>query len=123
MASSQLPKFPKFFQEILHDKGLSDAESIGSFLYPRLNGLPHPRRLLNMEAAAQAVVAAIAAQYPIILWGDYDVDGVTGTSLLHLFFRALGVTTRWYIPDRFTDGYGVSLAAFNREFSDLYASI
>lgn len=98
---------------------MTDAEGIQAFLYPRLDTLPHPRRILNMAAAADAVVTAIEAAEPIILWGDYDVDGVTGSSLLHLFFRAVGVTARWYIPDRFSDGYGVSLAAFNREFSDL----
>ncbi|MDR0476938.1 MAG: DHH family phosphoesterase, partial [Desulfobulbaceae bacterium] len=119
MATSQLPKFPNFFQEILHDKGMTDAESIDGFLHPRLDKLPHPTRILNMDAAAAAVVAAIETAEPIIIWGDYDVDGVTSTSLLYLFFRALGVTARWYIPDRFADGYGVNLAAFEREFANL----
>lgn len=119
MNIGQALKFPKFFQEILDDKGMTDADGIRGFLYPTLDKLPHPRRLLSMEEAAAAVTAAIEAAEPIILWGDYDVDGVTGTSLLYLFFRALDVTARWYIPDRFADGYGVSLAAFDREFSDL----
>jgi len=121
MATNQtiLPKFPKFFQEILNDKGVTDTESVLAFLYPRLDKLPHPKKILNMETAAKAVAETIEASIPIILWGDYDVDGVTSSSLLYLFFRALGVTARWYIPNRFTDGYGVSLAAFDREFADL----
>jgi len=118
-SKTQLPKFPKFFQEILDDKGINNPEAIARFLYPRLDNLPHPKQILNMETAATAAVTAIEESIPIVLWGDYDVDGVTGTSLLYLFFRALGVTARWHVPDRFVDGYGVSIAAFDREFSDL----
>ncbi|MDR3088881.1 MAG: DHH family phosphoesterase [Desulfobulbaceae bacterium] len=113
---SAFPQIPPFFEKILNDKGLNNPEQIRRFLYPRLENLPHPKEILNMAAAAEAVLDAVSRHVPIILWGDYDVDGVTGVALLHLFFQAVGVSVRWYIPDRFIDGYGVSLAAFERQF-------
>ena len=111
-------ELPRFMQEILQSKGLIDPEAIENFLYPRLDQLRNPFLMLHMPEAAEIVVRAIIDRTPILLWGDYDVDGVTGTALLVLFLRELGVETTWYVPDRFTEGYGLNISSFQNHFAE-----
>ncbi len=68
--------------------------------------------MLNLPAAARLVVEYITAKKQIIIWGDYDVDGTTGTALLVNFFRELGTEVRWHIPDRMKEGYGLNSSWF-----------
>ena len=63
--------------------------------------------MLNLPAAARLAVEYMIAGKQIIIWGDYDVDGTTGTALLVNFFRELGTGVRWHIPDRIHEGYGL----------------
>jgi single-stranded-DNA-specific exonuclease len=97
---------PPFLVNLLNSRGV-EAEGFSRFLYPRLADLPHPGKMKNLTAAARLTVAAIRADRPIVIWGDYDVDGTTGTALLVHFFRELGVEVTWYIPNRLNEGYGL----------------
>ncbi|MDX2224537.1 MAG: single-stranded-DNA-specific exonuclease RecJ [Rhodospirillaceae bacterium] len=85
------------------------------FLKPTLRALmPDPSRLIDMDAAAARLVAAIEAGEPIAVFGDYDVDGGTSSALLVRYFRALGVEILAYIPDRAAEGYGPNAPALLR---------
>ena len=73
-----------------------------------LSNLPHPSTFKDMEKATHRIVQAIHRGEKIVLIGDYDVDGVTSTTLMKLFFNEIGVELEWIIPNRFRDGYGLS---------------
>jgi single-stranded-DNA-specific exonuclease len=73
-----------------------------------LKDLPHPHTFKDMQKATDRIVSAIAQKEKIVIIGDYDVDGVTATTLLKLFFDEIGTSVEWIIPNRFKDGYGLS---------------
>jgi single-stranded-DNA-specific exonuclease len=92
--------------------GLDDTET---FLRPTLRDLlPDPARLKDMETGAARLATAVRDGERIAVLADYDVDGATSAALLKRFFAALGVDLRVYVPDRLTEGYGPSVAAFER---------
>jgi len=74
-----------------------------------LKDLPHPSQFKDMERATARIVTAIEQGEKITIIGDYDVDGVTATTLMHRFFGAIAYPVAWIIPNRFRDGYGLSL--------------
>ncbi|CAA6826846.1 MAG: Single-stranded-DNA-specific exonuclease RecJ (EC [uncultured Sulfurovum sp.] len=73
-----------------------------------LANLPKPSAFKDMDRAVARIVKAIHTNEKIMLIGDYDVDGVTSTTLINMFFRDIGVELEWIIPNRFKDGYGLS---------------
>jgi len=105
---------PEAVARVLAARGI-DCDAAPAFLDPRLrDALPDPARLAGMAAAAARLAAAVVGGEAIALFGDYDVDGATGTALLARAFAALGVPVRVYIPDRMTEGYGPTAAAMLR---------
>ena len=73
-----------------------------------LADLPKPSTFKDMDKATTRIVQAIHRGEKIVLIGDYDVDGVTSTTLMKMFFNEIGVELEWIIPNRFKDGYGLS---------------
>ena len=73
-----------------------------------LANLPKPSEFKDMNRAVARIVKAIHTGEKIMLIGDYDVDGITSTTLMAMFFRDIGVELEWIIPNRFKDGYGLS---------------
>lgn len=73
-----------------------------------LKDLPHPSTFKDMQKATLRIVDAIKNKEKITIIGDYDVDGVTSTALMKLFFDEIGYPVEWIIPNRFRDGYGLS---------------
>ena len=72
--------------EILYRRGVTSVEALREYLYPQLASLPDPFSMLGMKEAVTRVVEARLAGHPLYIHGDYDVDGITSTSLLHAFF-------------------------------------
>ena len=97
--------------QILVNRGVRDASTAKRFLQPRLDDLPDPLALAGMKAAADRLHKALKEDERIALFGDYDVDGTTGTAILAKFFRLVGRDPLIRIPHRMTDGYGLSVAA------------
>jgi single-stranded-DNA-specific exonuclease len=79
-----------------------------------LTHLPHPSTFKDMDRATKRIVKAIKKQERIVLIGDYDVDGVVSTTLIKDFFDRIGVELEWIIPNRFRDGYGLSVQIIER---------
>ncbi|MBF0099206.1 MAG: single-stranded-DNA-specific exonuclease RecJ [Magnetococcales bacterium] len=102
------------FAAILADRGLDDAQAVEAFLQPRLQHLPDPATMLDMDKAVARLVRAVESGESVAIFGDYDVDGVTSSSLLVRYFRALALPVRVYIPDRLTEGYGPNPAAMQQ---------
>jgi len=94
--------------EHLAKQGICSDKELTAFLFPKLKDLPSPFLMKDMDKAVHLVQEAIAGKYHVLVWGDYDVDGVSGTALLILFFRHLGVNVGYHIPNRTTEGYGLN---------------
>lgn len=98
---------PLMFSVLLWQRGITTSAEAMDFLHPRLADLPSPYLMKDMKKAVSLVVNAIDNNWPICIHGDYDVDGVSATALLALFFRNLHVRPICYQPDRLTEGYGL----------------
>ena len=96
---------------LMVNRGISDPAAAKSFLSCDLSTVSDPGMYCHMDRAVNRVRTAIAANENIVIFGDYDVDGVTGTALLYLVLKGLGANVRSYIPDRISEGYGLNAAA------------
>lgn len=94
--------------QVLYNRGLTDPETAKAFLTAGREQILDPFLLKDMDKAVALIQAHLQSGEPIMVYGDYDVDGVTGTTILVLALRALGATVDYYIPDRFTEGYGLN---------------
>ncbi len=97
--------------QCLVNRALTDVEEAGRFLQPRLKDLSHPLEVPNMEAAVDRLFQAREAGEGIVIFGDYDVDGVTSMALLMEVMEEFGWQLNFYLPHRRNEGYGLSLAA------------
>jgi single-stranded-DNA-specific exonuclease len=100
-------EIPLIIAELLLARGIRSAGEAALFLDPRIEHLLDPFSMLGMDRAVARVQQAIAAQEPILIYGDYDVDGTTATVLLKTAIEMLGGTTRFHIPHRLREGYGM----------------
>lgn len=92
---------------ILVNRNFLTASDAGDFLTVSLQNLRPPSSLIDMEAAVNRIYAAISSNQKILIFGDYDVDGVTSTVLLLEFLRYTGVDVAYYIPHRINEGYSI----------------
>ena len=105
---------PPFVARLLFSAGLRESGAIGRFLQPRLRTLSDPNLLPGMAAAVARLEAALRARQRIVLYGDYDVDGVASLALLHRVLAAYGGNTACFLPLRAGEGYGLSAAGLER---------
>jgi single-stranded-DNA-specific exonuclease len=105
--ASQL-KISPLFAQCLINRGFSEPSAIQNFLQPRLKNLADPFLLPNMDAAIERLLRAREQNKPLVIFGDYDVDGVTSTALLLEVLRLLGWRVEFYLPSRMDEGYGLS---------------
>lgn len=111
---SQELKLSPLVAQVLIARGLSTAQDAREFLTARLSDLFEPSRLPGIDDAADRIVAAIQAQRRITIYGDYDVDGVTATSVLWHCLSLAGATVDYYIPCRMEEGYGLNSEALRQ---------
>jgi single-stranded-DNA-specific exonuclease len=97
--------------QILLNRGISDPESCREFLRPTPKGLADPALIPNLKVAAERIARAIRDKEKIVVYGDYDVDGITATSILWHAIRTLGGEVDYYIPHRIDEGYGLNAEA------------
>ena len=97
--------------QCLLNRGLLEPAAIRDFLEPRLKHLADPFLLPNMDAAVQRLLRARQAGEAVVIFGDYDVDGVTSTTVLREVLGQLGWQVQSYLPDRLAEGYGLSREA------------
>ena len=94
--------------QCLLNRGFSEPATIGPFLAPRLKNLADPFLLPNMACAVDRLMLAHEREEPLVIFGDYDVDGVTSATLLLEVLRRLGWRASAYLPNRMEEGYGLS---------------
>jgi len=105
---------------LLISRGYDDASSARSFLTPNNKQIHEPFLMLGMREAVARLEQAIDNQEPILIYGDYDVDGTTGTAVLLRALKLLGALTGFHVPHRFTEGYGIQQAALERARNEGY---
>lgn len=106
--------FPKIVLQILMERGYDSLEAINNFLDPDARGLYDPNFMHDMELGVDRIQQAIMNGEKIVIYGDYDVDGITSTALMYETLEELGAEVEYYIPDRFKDGYGPNVEVYKR---------
>lgn len=107
-------RLPALVAQVLVARGHTSGESATAFLQSRLMDLHEPDLMPNLSEAADRIVAAARSGRRITIYGDYDVDGVTATSLLWHCLRLAGATVDYYIPHRMEEGYGLNCEALRQ---------
>lgn len=99
----------QLFEKLLEQRGLNDPDAQQLFLHPAYEATKHdPWLLPDMDAAVERLIEARDKKHHVVIYGDYDIDGLTATTLLHDAFRAFGIEVATFIPNRFVEGYGLS---------------
>src|ERR1700680_1608991 len=104
-------KISPLVAQILLNRGISQPEAAQEFLSPSLKLLADPQLLPGLPAASQRIAKAIRDREKIVIYGDYDVDGITATAILWHAMTLLGGVVDTYIPHRIDEGYGLGADA------------
>ena len=94
---------------LLVQRGVKTFEEARTFFRPSLDDLFDPFRMKDMDKAIARIMQAIAGNERIMVYGDYDVDGTSAVSLVYTFLHNFHPELDFYIPDRYTEGYGISI--------------
>ena len=101
-------KIHPVFCELLVKRGIETYEDAHRFFRPQLSHLHDPFLMKDMDKAVERIAKALTNKEKILVYGDYDVDGTTSVALIYAFFKPMYPHIEYYIPDRYTEGYGVS---------------
>ncbi len=99
---------------LLISRGYETEEKAYKFLNPSIEDLHEPYLLKDMKTAVHRILKAIENGEKILVWGDYDVDGTTGTVVLRKALEILGANSGFHVPHRFTEGYGINIPALEK---------
>lgn len=113
---SSRSNIPAVMAKAFINRGILDADEVREFLNPRLSDLHDPETLPDIAKAAERVRRAALANQKVVVYGDYDVDGVSGAALLVQFLKLLNMDVAYYVPHRIREGYGLNANAI-REFT------
>ncbi len=113
---NELAEYPALAQTLLKNRGIVTLEASEKFLNPNYErDIYNPFLILGMERAVERILRAIDANEKIIIFGDYDCDGIPGSVVMHDFFKKIGYTNfQNYIPHRNNEGYGLNIPAVEK---------
>ncbi len=104
--------------QVLANRGIDQIDQAHRFLHPSLSHLHSPFLMKDMEKAVDRIIKALSRNEPVLIYGDYDVDGITSTAIMLLFLQTLQYACRHHIPHRIKEGYGLhpdTVATFAQE--------
>ncbi|MGE5614368.1 MAG: single-stranded-DNA-specific exonuclease RecJ [Bacillota bacterium] len=104
----------RLLARVFASRGITSAEYVRDFLNPDISHMHDPFLMDGMDRAAGRIAKAINDRENILVFGDYDVDGVAGTSILYNFLASKGANVRYCLPDRIQDGYGLTMSAVEK---------
>ena len=107
-------KVPKVISDLLVLRGIKSFPEAKEFFRPQLNQLFDPFLMKDMEKAVNIIFEALENNMKIMIYGDYDVDGITSVAIIYLFFKKFDLEPLRYIPDRYKEGYGLSIDAIKK---------
>ena len=116
-ALAQAAHIPEVLAGLLIARGIDTAQAAWAFLNPNADQLHDPFLMLGMGRAVERLEQAIAAREPILLYGDYDVDGTTAVVLLKTAIEMLGGVARYHVPHRLNEGYGMRSAVLESAYA------
>jgi single-stranded-DNA-specific exonuclease len=105
---------PSLVAALLVARGVTQPDAVKAFLSGGLTDLRDPETLPGVPEAADRILAAVKAGRQIVVYGDYDADGMTATAILVGCLEALDANPRWYVPNRFEEGYGLNAEALEK---------
>jgi single-stranded-DNA-specific exonuclease len=111
-------RLPLVLAELLVARGITDVNAAFQFLNPEMSHLHEPLLMLGMEAAVGRLERAIQRREPVLLYGDYDVDGTTAVVLLKTALEMLGGQARFHVPHRLREGYGLQSSVLTKAYAD-----
>jgi single-stranded-DNA-specific exonuclease len=111
-------RLPEVLAALLVERGIQHADDAFVFLNPELAHLHDPLRMKGMEAAVERLERAIAQHEPVLLYGDYDVDGTTAVVLLKTAIEMRGGEARFHVPHRLREGYGLQTSVLEAAYAD-----
>ncbi len=106
--------YPMVFAKLLAARGVRNRAEAQRFLQPSVEDMYDPFLMKDMEKAVDRILKAVKRKEKITIYGDYDVDGITATSILYLYLNRIGAKVDYYLPDRMTEGYGLNMEAIKR---------
>ena len=118
VTSAQHETFPPPIANILRSRNITTSEEITSLFAPSLEQLHSPFLMGDMDKAVERIEEAISHGQRIRIYGDYDVDGTVTTAMLTMFLRRIGAQVDYYIPERFTEFYGLSIETVETCYND-----
>ncbi|MDO5396667.1 MAG: single-stranded-DNA-specific exonuclease RecJ [bacterium] len=98
---------------VLLNRGISE-DKIKPYFTKSMHDIINPFEMKDMDKAVARIMAALEKREPIVVYGDYDVDGITSTAILYDFLRSHGADVEYYIPERSSEGYGINIRAVNK---------
>ncbi len=108
----------EIISRLLINRGLTTVDKAEKFLFPKADVVHDPFLLNDMDLAVRRIDEAIYNNERICIYGDYDVDGITSVSVLYLFLKNFSDNITYYIPDRFSQGYGINKTALDNLKND-----
>lgn len=111
--ASQL-KIDPVVSQLLLARGISQPDTAKLFLESKFSDLRDPQLLPGIDAASERILRAVADREPIVIYGDYDADGMCATAILESFLKMLGADVTYYVPNRLEDAYGLSCESITR---------
>jgi single-stranded-DNA-specific exonuclease len=109
---------PDAIAKVLVFRGIDDYNKAKAYFRPTLDQLHDPFLMDGMDRATERILKALEQQEKMLVFGDYDVDGTNGASMLYLFIREVGGNVGFYIPDRLKEGYGISRIGIDKASQD-----
>ena len=113
----------KRIAELLVLRGVTTFDEAKTFFRPTIDMLINPFEMKGMQVAIDRMVTAIANKEKVLIFGDYDVDGTTSVALVYSFFQKYISEIRYYIPDRYAEGYGISFKSIDYAEENNYSLI
>ena len=109
---------PRHVAQIMLMRGIDNDEKIYSFLHPNINQLNNPFAFNDMQDITKRIKKAINNKERVVIFGDYDVDGITSTYILKDYFLTQGLDVNTFLPNRYSDGYGLTIPSIEKVIKD-----
>lgn len=123
LSSETALKLSPMIRQLLAQRGIEHPDDVQQFMKPDLQGLHDPSLLSTIDKVKVRIQTAIDQQEKILIFGDYDADGVTSTTVMYKTLQELGAHCHFYIPNRFTEGYGLNENAIRQAAEEVYTVI
>lgn len=99
---------------LLFVRGINSEEALREYLNPNISQMHNPYLFENMALVVQKIKEHIALEHKILIYGDYDVDGITATATMYEYLKSIGANVSTFLPNRYIDGYGLNLDTLNK---------